>query len=174
MVCVGRLMPQKNIPRFIEAISKVVTDGFKIHVDWFGQDFENSYSEKCFETVRNCRLESNFVFHVPSQNIQEEYLRADVFCLPSIYEGFPNVLCEAMSCGLPVLCSDVCDNPKIIQDGENGLLFDPHSVEDIADTIIRFINLDIDTKKTMGEKSRQIALSLFLPNVFVEKYLNIL
>ena len=79
-----------------------------------------------------------------------------------------------MSCGLPVLCSDVCDNPKIIQDGENGLLFDPHSVEDIADTIIRFINLDIDTKKTMGEKSRQIALSLFSPNAFVEKYLNIL
>lgn len=173
MVCVGRLMPQKNIPRFIEAISKVVTDGFKIHVDWFGQDFEKSYTDICFEAIRKYHLESIFVFHSPSQNIQEEYLRADVFCLPSVYEGFPNVLCEAMSCGKPVLCSRVCDNPNIVQEGENGFMFNPYEPEDMATAIERFIILPYEKKMAMAQKGREIALELFSSESFINKYLKI-
>ncbi len=174
IICVGRLVLPKNIPNFILAIAKVINKGYKVKVDWFGQDLYDDYSSECYKTLKEQSISNVFTFHEPSAFIQEEYTKADVFCLPSIYEGFPNVLCEAMSCGLPVLCSDVCDNPNIIQDGENGLLFDPYSVEDIADTIIRFINLDIDTKKTMGQKSRQIALSCFSPDSFVNKYIDIL
>ena len=86
-------------------------------------------------------MENVFVFHSPSSSIQDEYCRADVFCLPSLYEGFPNVLCEAMSCGKPVLSSRVCDNPNIVKEGENGLLFDPNNTDDIAETVERFIDL---------------------------------
>lgn len=173
MVCVGRLMPQKNIPRFIEAISKVVTDGFKIHVNWFGQDFEKSYTDICFEAIRKYNLESNFEFHAPSQNIQEEYLRADVFCLPSVYEGFPNVLCEAMSCGKPVLCSRVCDNPNIVQEGVNGFMFNPCEPEDMASAIEKFILLPYEKKMSMAQKGREIALELFSSESFINKYLKI-
>lgn len=173
MVCVGRLMPQKNIPTFIEAISKVVNDGYKIHVDWYGQVFEKEYFEECVRRIKKNELESTFTFCLPCPTIQEKYREADVFCLPSIYEGFPNVLCEAMSCGLPVLCSRVCDNPNIAQEGENGFLFDPKNVDSIAEAIIRFIKLDENMKKRMGQKSREIAVSLFSSDVFVKKYLEI-
>lgn len=174
MVCVGRLMPQKNLPRFIEAIGKVVNDGYKIHVDWFGQDFEKSYTDICFEAIRKYHLESIFEFHAPSQNIQEEYLRADVFCLPSVYEGFPNVLCEAMSCGKPVLCSRVCDNPNIVQEGENGFMFNPCEPENMATAIERFIMLPYENKMVMAQKGREIALELFSSESFINKYLKIL
>ena len=173
MVCVGRLMPQKNIPTFIDAISKVVSDGYKIHVDWYGQVFEKEYYEECLWKIKKYDLESTFTFCPPCPTIQEKYREADVFCLPSIYEGFPNVLCEAMSCGLPVLCSRVCDNPIIAQDGENGFLFDPKNVDSIAEAIIRFIKQDGNTKKRMGQRSREISLSLFSSDVFVKKYLEI-
>ena len=173
MVCVGRLMPQKNIPTFIDAISKVVSDGYKIHVDWYGQVFEKEYYEECLWKIKKYDLESTFTFCPPCPTIQEKYREADVFCLPSIYEGFPNVLCEAMSCGLPVLCSCVCDNPIIAQDGKNGFLFDPKNVDSIAGAIIRFIKLDENMKKRMGQKSREIAVSLFSSDVFVKKYLEI-
>ena len=173
MVCVGRLMPQKNIPTFIEAISKVVSEGYKIHVDWYGQVFEKGYVEECYGRIKKNKLESVFTFCHPCPTIQEKYREADVFCLPSIYEGFPNVLCEAMSCGLPVLCSRVCDNPNIAQEGENGFLFDPKNVDSIAEAIIRFIKQDGNTKKRMGQKSREISLSLFSSGVFVKKYLEI-
>lgn len=174
MVCVGRLMPQKNLPRYIEAIGKVVSAGYKLHVDWFGQDLKDAYSTECHKTIKDNHLEQKFAFHAPSSHIQEEYQKADVFCLPSLYEGFPNVLCEAMSCGKPVLCSRVCDNPNIAKEGENGLLFDPLSVDDMATTIERFLDLSIEKKNEMGEKSREIAVGLFSEESFIKKYIGIL
>lgn len=43
----------------------------------------------------------------PNQSIEVEYRKADIFCLPSLYEGYSNVVAEAMSCELPLLCSSV-------------------------------------------------------------------
>lgn len=174
MVCVGRLMPQKNLPGFIEAVGKIVAAGYIIHVDWFGQDLNDAYSEECYKAIKDNHLEQNFIFHAPSSDIQEEYQKANVFCLPSLYEGFPNVLCEAMSCGKPVLCSRVCDNPNIIQEGENGLLFDPLNVDDMAATIEYYIDLPLEKKYDMGIKSREIAVNLFSMDSFIQKYIGLL
>lgn len=174
MVCVGRLMPQKNITRFIESISEVVNDGYEIHVDWFGQDLKDAYSEECHAAISNNHLEDVFVFHAPSSGIQDEYRCADVFCLPSLYEGFPNVLCEAMSCGKPVLCSRVCDNPNIVDEGENGLLFNPLAVKDMVSTIKHFIDLPAEKTAKMGKKSREIAVGLFSKDRFIANYCEII
>lgn len=174
MVCVGRMMLPKNIPNFIQAISKVINDGFKVHVNWFGQDLRDAYSEECHTAICKSHLEDVFVFHAPSSSIQDEYRRADVFCLPSLYEGFPNVLCEAMSCGMPVLCSRVCDNPSIVGEGENGLLFDPLSVENIAFTIEQYLDIPIEKKIEMGRKNREIAVNLFSKDTFVSSYCKII
>ena len=174
MVCVGRLMPQKNLPRFIEAVSKIVRDGYVLQVDWFGQDLKDAYSVECHKLVQDCHLEGVFVFHAPSLAIHKEYQKADVFCLPSLYEGFPNVLCEAMSCGKPVLCSRVCDNPTIVQESVNGLLFDPLSVEDMVTTIENYLNLPMKNKTEMGNRSRMIAVELFSADNFMKKYVEIL
>ena len=173
MVCVGRLMPQKNILLFVRAIGKVVNKGYRIHVDWFGQDLKDAYSKECYAAISDYHLKDVFVFHAPSTIIRDEYRHADVFCLPSLYEGFPNVLCEAMSCGKSVLCSRVCDNPDIVSEGENGLLFDPKSVVDMASTIEHYLNLPVDKKKEMGEKSRCMAEEMFSKDVFIQKYLNL-
>lgn len=170
IICVGRLMPQKNILNFITAVSRVVAKGYQIHIDWFGKDLKDTYSTACHNCIANYNLEDIFEFHDPSPSIQEEYRKADVFCLPSIYEGFPNVLCEAMSCGKPVLCSNVCDNPNIVSEGQNGLLFNPLNVDDIALTLVRYINLPYKTKVDMGVYSRDISLRLFSEDVFISKY----
>lgn len=174
MVCVGRLMPQKNLPRFIEAVGRIVAAGYKLHVDWFGQDLNDTYSAECHKAIKDNHLEQSFVFHAPSSNIQEEYQKADVFCLPSLYEGFPNVLCEAMSCGKPVLCSRVCDNPNIAHEEENGLLFNPLDVDNMAATIERYLKLPQEKKDDMGKKSREIAVELFSKEKFISNYCEII
>lgn len=174
MLCVGRMWPEKNIPRMIKAISKVVSHGFNLKVDWFGQDLKDASSAECYRTLHEEHMEQNFVFHAPSSTIQEEYQKADVFCLPSLYEGFPNVLCEAMSCGKPVLCSRVCDNPNIVQEGDNGLLFDPLNVDDMVATIERYLDLPLEKKDKMGRRSREIAVELFSRDSFIQKYIAIL
>ena len=174
MVCVGRMDCGKNLQRLINAVSRVINDGYKIHVDWFGQDLADNYSKEVHDRIISLQLDDVFVLHAPSSTIQEEYRRADVFCLPSLYEGFPNVLCEAMSCGIPVLCSRVCDNPNIVSENENGLLFDPLDVDDMANIIERFIDLPRESKVEMGQKSRKIALDMFSKKSFIEKYLSVL
>lgn len=174
MVCVGRLMPQKNIPRFIDAIGKVIKDGYKIQVDWYGQDLCDAYSCKCHEAVYENSLNGIFKFHQPSDRIQEKYKIADVFCLPSLYEGFPNVLCEAMSCGIPVICSRVCDNPWIVTEYVHGLTFDPCDCNSIASSIEQYIQLDVQAKRNMGIMNRKRSLELFSIDSFVNKYLDLI
>ena len=174
MLCVGRMWPEKNIPRMIKAISKVVSHGFNLKVDWFGQDLKDASSAECYRTLLEEHMEEHFFFHAPVSNIQGEYRKSDVFCLPSLYEGFPNVLCEAMSCGKPVLCSRVYDNPNIVQEGENGLLFDPLSVDDMVATIERYLDLPQETRDKMGRKSRETAVEMFSRESFIQKYIAIL
>lgn len=174
IICVGRLMRQKNIPRFIKAIKEVVNDGFKIHVDWFGQDLKDSYSEECHEAVKDGHLEDVFVFHAPSSNIIEEYQKADLFCLPSLYEGYPNVLCEAMSCGLPVVCSNVCDNPAIAVENVNGFLFDPYDCKQVVLCIEKFLSLPKSSVIEMKKVNRRDSLSKFSKDTFLKAYLSII
>lgn len=174
MICVGRIMAPKNVIRFIHAISKVLKDGYKIHVDWFGKDLNDNYSKEVHEALLNLQLGDSFVFHAASPNIQDEYIKADVFCLPSIYEGFPNVLCEALSCAIPVICSSVCDNPYIVKEGENGLFFNPLDIDDMAKTIEQFIDLPKDKKFKMAKANREAALGMFSGEKFIDSYLRII
>ena len=173
MICVGRDNPQKNQLRFIEAIKILVNNGVPLIVDWYGS-FESSYGQMCKDKISELHLESLFMLKGETKNIRDEYRRHDVFCLPSIYEGFPNVLCEAMSCGLPVLCSDVCDNPLIVTEGVNGILFNPNDINSIAAKIEQFLSMNQDIKSVIGKTNRIKALKLFSPENFLNQYKDLL
>lgn len=173
IVCVGRRNAQKNVIRFIDVVYKIIKDGYNIHIDWFGQDENDEYNERINKSIVDKGLENIFVFHEPSISIHEEYNKADVFCLPSLYEGFPNVLCEAMSCGKPVLCSRVCDNPSIVSEGKNGLMFNPLDIDDMVEVIEKYINFSDEKKNDMAIKSREIAIEMFSKKSFIDKYINV-
>ncbi len=172
VIGVGRIDYQKNIGTLIEATKIVLDQGYSIHIDWYGNKFE--IFENCQNLIRKYNLSTCFCFHEPNSDIASKYQESDLFVLPSFYEGFPNVLCEAMSCGLPAICSDVCDNGKILQNGINGYLFEPNSSIQLAERIIHFITLPIESKREMSKNSRKIAENLFDQDVFVGKYIDII
>lgn len=169
IICVGRDNPQKNQLRFLDAIKLLVDKGIAFHVDWFGS-FESSYGVQCKDKIRVLGLEDYITLKGETKNVRDEYRKHDVFCLPSIYEGFPNVLCEAMSCGLPVACSNVCDNPLIAQDGVNGFLFNPNDTEDMAHSIEKIILLPLSEKERMSTSNREKAVGMFSKDTFLAKY----
>ena len=64
----------------------------------------------------------------------------DIFILPSLYEGFGNVLIEAMSYMVPVIGTNVSGINEIIENNKNGLLIKPKSAEEIIQSIIKLIS----------------------------------
>lgn len=168
----GRIEPQKNILRFIQAVAQARQQGCDIRVDWYGR--KSCDFERYEQAIREYQLGDYFFFHEPTNDIVSKYQQSDLFCLPSLYEGYPNVLCEAMACGLPVVCSDVCDNAKIMEDEGNGFLFNPTEVEHIAEAIVNFYNLPMSEKIEFGINSRKIAERKFSEDTFINQYLSII
>lgn len=172
IIGVGRIESQKNIGCLIKATKLVIDQGYDVRVDWYGRktdlivDYERMIEEFQLSTV--------FSFHESTTSIHESYQQSDLFCLPSLYEGCPNVLCEAMACGLPVICSDVCDNSIIMVEGVNGLLFNPHDPRDLAGRIIQYIRCSWEEKRQMGLKSRKLAEQRFGKDTFISKYLELI
>ena len=80
------------------------------------------------------------------------YQTADVFLLTSDHEGTPNVVMEALACGLPVVATKVGDVPELVQHGFNGYLFDPSNESAMTDALVRLA--DPDLRSSMGRKCR--------------------
>ena len=177
VITAGRVAKQKNILKYLEAISFVLKNGIKdIQFEWYGdiQPGEESYGEEVRSTVREKGLEDLISFYPASKEIVNKYQACDVFCLPSIYEGFPNVICEAMSCGKPIICSNICDNPLIVENGKNGFLFNPNDVEDISKCITKAYKMSLEKRNEMGAASRKIAEEKFSEAAFIAKYIKLI
>ena len=173
IICVGRDNPQKNQLRFIDAVKVLADKNVSFKVDWYGS-FETDYGRQCKEKISELHLEKWIELKGETRDVRYEYWTHDVFCLPSIYEGFPNVLCEAMSCGLPVVCSNVCDNHLIVENGVNGLLFDPNNIEDMAEKVERMVFMSVEEKEQMSISNRGKSMRLFSEEAFLNKYKEIL
>ena len=176
MLVVGRLAPQKNLILFMQAVKNVQNRGVPLRVKWFGgKSFgHQGYINKVKAKHDEMNFGDTFQILSPTNEILIEYQSCDVFCLPSLFEGFPNVVCEAMSCGKPILCSDVNDNAVIVHDKDNGYLFNPHSVDDMTAVIIKFCQLSKTERIEMGKKSRIIALDSLSGESFVNKYISLI
>ena len=172
----ARIAEQKNIIRFLEVMSKLKNDNLPFFVTWYGNAShgEEDYEDSCKRMIKDLGIEDVFEFKPATKNILEKYQSCDAFCLPSLYEGYPNAICEAMSCGKPILCSRVCDNPRIVDEGLNGMMFNPAYVDDIYDIMKRFILLSDIERKEMGINSRLLAEKRFSEDVFVNKYIKLI
>ena len=84
------------------------------------------------------------------------------------------MICEAISCGIPVLCSDICDNSLYVVDGQNGILFDPYSSKNIANAIVTAIEQTDIEYTSYSLKSRLIAEEKLSKTKFINQYIEII
>jgi glycosyltransferase involved in cell wall biosynthesis len=146
-----------------------------IVVDWYGAMPSDHAAFKHVERfVAENGLSDCLRLHPATRDIAVEFSRADAVGLFSFFEGLPNVVCEGMACGKPILLSNVCDAGNLVQDGKNGFLFDPSSPESIAEAFRRLIDLSEMERRQMAVESRKIAERLFSEDVVIERYERIL
>lgn len=170
IISVGRIISVKNIARYIQALKIVIDQGYDVYADWYGAVVDEKYYLYCMNIIEKLCLNERFRFHNTKTDIEKYYQIADLFCLPSIIEGYPNVVCEAMSCGLPVICSNVCDNPLINENNITGLLFDPCNINEIANSIVKYIRMPQEQKNNMRLLCRERAGILFDKKRYLQQY----
>jgi len=90
----------------------------------------------------------------PRDAMAEWYAGADVFCLPSLYEGFPLAILEAMAAGLPVVATAVAGIPEAVEAGVTGLLVPPEDSDALARALAE-LAADPERARRMGEAGRR-------------------
>lgn len=145
LIHVGRYTPVKNHEQLIDAVVKVheVFPNIRLHLYGDGE-----LKGTINDTIKNSNACDYIFDHGLTDNVYIPLSKADIFLLPSIYEGMPMTIIEAMATGLPVVASAVGGVPDMIEDGENGLLCGTDA-NSISDSIMRLIN-DEDLCKSLG------------------------
>jgi glycosyltransferase involved in cell wall biosynthesis len=163
IVSAGRLAAVKNYPLLIDAIADLST---RTPVDaWILGDGDER--ERLERRVSGKGLKGAVLFLGFQTNPWRFIARASVFVLTSTYEGFGNVLVEAMACGVPVVATRSPGTIEIIEDGHNGLLVD-HDAKSVAAAIERVIR-DIGLRQRLVSQARASVEHYAVPRV-AERY----
>jgi len=164
---VGRIDKLKNQRCLIEVLPELIGK--------FGQNTkliligDGCLKESLQGKVKNMHLDKNVNFMGERSDIAGLLPVLDVFLLPSLAEGLPVSVIEAMACGLAIVASRVGGIPELIQDGENGILIDPKKKEDLLQAIIKLLN-DKEQRQIMGQRARNKFIESFSLDRMINNY----
>src|SRR4030042_4647024 len=141
LVTAGVLTPRKNIEVLLQSLSNLGREDWFLLVigDHSKQDI-SSYTNylKALAKKLNLGDKVNFKGWVQKEELWKILSATDLFVMPSIKEGMPNVMLEAMGCGVPCLGSNIPGIRNILH--HEILMFDPHDEESIVDKVRRFFS----------------------------------
>lgn len=157
IVCVGRLAEEKRVELLIKAFAIAANKIPDWNVEFWGEtNVDPAYREKILQLVEDLNLQGRFVFCGVTNDVENVLESAAIFAFPSVFEGFPLALGEAMAKGLPVIgCKDCAGSNEMIEDKVNGLLVEPTS-NDLANALISLAK-DQCLRQELGLKAREYA-----------------
>ena len=163
---VGRLVHKKGFDVLVEACAILKQRGFYFETVIVGEHGEHELELRRQIAAHDLRDRVRLVGPLEQSRLYSEYQSADLFCLPCRVldngdrDGLPNVLMEAMACGLPVITTPVSGIPEIIKDGHNGTLVPPDNAEALANAIQR-LSSDRMMARNLGRAGRMTVLERF-------------
>lgn len=160
LLVIGRVGPEKNGLALIEAMELFrLRAGFVPKLTWVGRrDSSRSGKSYCDEIDKKLSdypaIKAQWCWLGERADIPQIIADHHVLIHPSLYEGLPNVICEAFIAGRPVLASDVCDHPILVKDSERGYLFNPADPSDICKSIQKLGGLCPEAWARLSENCR--------------------
>src|SRR5262245_57386035 len=154
LLYVGRIAPEKGLEVLLEALRRMRTGAVDARVagahaprltivgwDYFGSSYGEAFRRRLAQgDLADLAPQVALAGHVPyGPRLFEIYDAHDALVLPSFTEGFPQVILEAMARGVPVVATRVGGVPRIVRDGENGLLVPPGDAAALAAALVRLV-----------------------------------
>ncbi|MBU1911911.1 MAG: glycosyltransferase family 4 protein [Candidatus Omnitrophica bacterium] len=165
IINVGRLAEQKNHLLLLESVKEYYEEyGVRLKILIIGS---GHLREKISGYARDNSLNVTIVDKVKNDMIAEYYNKSRIFVMPSLYEGHPKSLLEAMACGIPAIGTDVTGINSVIENNYNGLVCREGS-GDIKE-MMHLLITDIEKMRDLGKNARTYILANFSFNSIVEK-----
>lgn len=150
LIFVGFLTKRKGVNYLLEAVSKIGN----IRLIIVGDGPEKK-SLKLLANALNISENVTFVGSIGHHELSNYYSQASIFILPSFSEAFPQVVLQAMSCGLATIATNISGLPEVITAGYNGFLVEPANVEQLREKI-RILAHNPNLSKQIGKNARKI------------------
>jgi teichuronic acid biosynthesis glycosyltransferase TuaC len=152
---VGQLVRRKGVDTLVEAIALLADRPGETPV--LAAAGDGPLRGELESRVRDLGLDDRvrLVGSIEHGRVGRFMAAGDVFTLPSLSEGLPTVVCEAMNCGLPVVATGVDGTPEIVRDGRTGLLVPPSDPQALADALATVLS-DGDLRRRMGEEALRV------------------
>ncbi|UWF77420.1 glycosyltransferase [Microbacterium neungamense] len=137
VIFVGRLTAEKQVDVILRALTKL-DPALDVHFDVVGGGDQRKSLE---HLAHELGLDGRVTFHgqVSDEELRDLYSRASVFAIASIAELQSIATMEAMASALPVVGADAVALPHLVHDGENGYLFEPGNIDDLAEKLTRVL-----------------------------------
>jgi glycosyltransferase involved in cell wall biosynthesis len=176
LVGIGRICRQKNPIGLIEALGNLIARfGECPEVFWAGRrecsEAGVRYGNEVDKALANHPEVAARWSWLGEVECVGELLRAHhALILPSLWEGLPNVVCEAFAAGRPVLVSNVCDNALLADQPRRGFVFDPTSKDEMADAILALCLQSNAEWEEMGVEAYRFAHDNLAKERMVKEY----
>jgi glycosyltransferase involved in cell wall biosynthesis len=148
---IGRLEQQKSVDTLIHATAIAKAQIQNLHVIILGH---GRLKARLVNMAKSLLLDETITFAEPVPNPEYYYAAADVFALPSVYEGFGIVIIEAFRAGLAVVSTNIEGPKELIRNESNGLLFEPRDYIALSQAIIHLAK-DAELRKRIGSCGRE-------------------
>ena len=163
---VGRLKPQKSWTTLLDALALAKPSAPPLRAIILGSGSQRPQLEK---RIRDLGLDGDVRITSTAGDVRRYYDAADIFVLPSLWEGISNALLEAMSTGLPCICTDIPGNADVIEDGRNGRLFPREDVNALGEFLLDLIENPRERRR-LGDSARETVLGRFDVNGVARAY----
>jgi len=150
--CVARLSPEKGHTVLLRAFQKVINRHSQARLVIIGEGEER---ERLQHLVADLSIGSFVRFLGLRADVPEVLATCDLFTLPSIQEGLPIVILEALAAGKAVVASEVGAIPDVIRHGATGMLVPPGNVDALADALCLLIE-DEEARQLLGQSGRKL------------------
>jgi len=157
---VGRLAPYKGPQFLLEAIPHVLKEIPEAKFTFVGS--ARFDAPKIAQLIRRSDIKNavKFTGYVSDEMLPAFYSFCDVFCYPSLWEGFGLTPAEAQAAGKPVVAFNTCALPEVVEDGVTGFLVPPRDSDALGEAIVKLLS-DNEMRRRMGQKARIRAEQMF-------------